>query len=158
MNREAVPETARPTDMPWTVVVAITCASLIVVFWAYIALILIAVTIETGANPLVLLVEIFAVGMSILGLVCCVRRWGWVRWAAALQGVTIMIAFALGARLGGLLAFPEVIVALVFLAYPVLLFLPASNRWFRGAPSRPRAPSPARVTGGDLGDGRRTGA
>jgi hypothetical protein len=120
----------RPTDMPWTVVVAIVCASLIVVFWAYIALILIAVTIETGSSPLALLVEIFAVIMSIVGLVCCVRRWGRVRWAAVLQGVTIMIAFVLGARLGGLLPFPELIVVALFLAYPVLLFLPASGRWF----------------------------
>lgn len=120
--------------MPWTIVVAILCASLIVVFWAYIALIVIAVTVETGASPLMLLVVIFAVIMSIVGLVCCVRRWGWVCWAAALQGVTIMIAFVLGARLGGMLAFPEVIMVVVFLAYPVLLFLPASNRWFRNDP------------------------
>ncbi|MFK0403280.1 hypothetical protein ACIQTT_13170 [Microbacterium sp. NPDC090225] len=70
-------------------------------------LILIAVTIETGSSLLALLVEIFAVIMSIVGLVCCVRRWGWVRWAAALQGVMIMIAFISGARLGGLLPFPE---------------------------------------------------
>lgn len=158
MDRGAVPGTARPNDMPWTVVVAILCASLIVVFWAYIAVILIAVTIETGANPLALLVEIFAVIMSIVGLVCCVRRWGWVCWAAALQGVTILIAFVLGARLGGMLAFPEVIVVVVFLAYPVLLFLPASNRWFRGTPPGPRASSPAHVSGGELGDGRGTGA
>lgn len=157
MDRGAVPGAARPNDMPWTIVVAILCASLIVVFWVYIAVILIAVTIETGANPLALLVEIFAVVMSIVGLVCCVRRWGWVRWAAALQGGTILIAFVLGARIGGLLAFPEVIMVVVFLAYPALLFLPASNRWFWGAPSRPRASSPVRVRGGELGDGRRTG-
>lgn len=95
------------------------------------------------------------IGLTVLGLlvngavvVGIVRRATWAQWLVAMQALVLIVCLAVQPVDWGIAGILAIAVQCV------LLVVPASNRWFRGGPSRTRASSPARVAGGERGDGQ----
>lgn len=131
------PSAGRERDpMPAAIMLATVFAVGVVIFWVCVTALLIAVfpTVE-GAPGLWMLASAFAAAMNVVGVIGCLRRWVWVRWAALLQALVLGAALVIVMPLAPPSALGVIVILVI---HTGLQFLPSSHRWYH-----PKAVQPA---------------
>jgi hypothetical protein len=131
MRRDAASGAEMRDRMPWTVVAALILGIAVVATWSWVVGVLMVASIGIGTDlpiPLLCLL-VGAVVMNLIGLIGYFRAWEWVRIAAIVQALLLLVV---GLLLMGYFPGVGVWMMLPAGAHALLLLLPPSQRWFRG--------------------------
>lgn len=127
------PPVGAHNEIPAAMVLAIVFGIGVAIAWGLAALVLIwLVTGSGGWGVEWMFTCLFAVGAGVIGVIGCLRRWVWVRWAALAQAIAVSVT------LFGLMGVAPFVpwAAGLFIAYAGLQFLPSSHRWYHPGPLR----------------------
>ncbi|UPL13705.1 hypothetical protein [Microbacterium galbinum] len=137
------PPVGAHNEIPAAMVLAMVFGIGVAIAWGLAALVLIwLVTGSGGWGVEWMFTCLFAVVAGVIGVIGCLRRWVWVRWAALAQAIAVSVTLF---GLMGVAPFVPWAVGL-FIAYAGLQFLPSSHRWYHPLP-RPLHPTSEAVTG-----------